>query len=63
MERMPRFFLVVIGAVAAAASALIRFSELTGLTFIIGGIGLIILALVGFMASLTIPSRVLKKSA
>jgi len=55
MERMPRFFLVVVGAVTAAVAALIRFSELTSLTFVVGGIGLIILALIGFTASLTIP--------
>jgi len=60
---MPRFFLVVVGAVIAAIAALIRFSELTSLTFVVGGIGLIILALVGFTASLTIPRyRVIRNS-
>ena len=63
MERMPRFFLIVVGAVTAAIAALIRFSELTSLTFVVGGIGLIILALVGFTASLTIPRyRVIRNS-
>lgn len=63
MERMPRFFLIVVGAVTAAIAALIRFSELTSLTFVVGGIGLIILALVGFFASLTIPRyRVIRTS-
>ncbi|MCJ7791901.1 MAG: hypothetical protein MUP49_05795 [Dehalococcoidia bacterium] len=63
MERVPRFFLIVVGATVAAVTTLIRFAELTSFSFIAGGIGLILLALIGLMASLTIPRyRVIRNS-
>ena len=55
MERVPRFFLVVVGATAATITALIRFSTPSSSSFFIGGIVLSVLALIGFFASLTIP--------
>jgi len=55
MERMPRFFIIVAGSVIAGVAALIQFSKVPNVTFIFIGLGLIILSLIGFFASLTIP--------
>lgn len=63
MERVPRFFLIVVGAVVAATAAVIQLSELSSFTFLLGGIGLFVLAWIGFVASLTIPRyRVIRNS-
>ena len=55
MERVPRFFLTVVGAATAAITALIQFSDRSSFLFAAGGIALILLSLIGFIASLTIP--------
>lgn len=50
-------------AVTAAIAALVRLSELSSFIFFLGGIGLVILACIGFVASLTIPRyRVIRNS-
>lgn len=54
-DRVPRFFLIVVGAVTAALAVMIRLSELGSSAFEVAGIILIILAFVGLVASFTIP--------
>lgn len=55
MERVPRFFLIVVGATVAAITAIIQFGELTRSSFLAVGCILMVLALIGSTASLTIP--------
>lgn len=55
MERVPRLFLIVVGAVLAAGAALVRFSDVGYSAYLFMGIGFCFLALIGFTAALTIP--------
>jgi len=55
MDRVPRFFLIIVGAITTIIAAAIQFSEINDSVVKVLGIGLLILAFIGLFASLTIP--------
>ena len=54
-DRVPRLFLLVVGAVLAAGAAFARGEEFSTDLHLLAGIALTVLAFVGFFASLSIP--------